>query len=101
MDPEKNQLSIKSPPISGSFLTKEPAFFRRERLKKRFIKVLLYATGAVVLLALHSLAQHDILTANFDSQQMEGNKHGRPRLTIKEREKLFLYVHRPLEIYVD
>jgi hypothetical protein len=104
MDPEKNQLSIKSPPISGSPLAKESAFFRRERLKKRFLKVLLYAAGAVVLLALHSLAQHDILTANFDlssSQQMESNKHGRPRLTIKEREKLFLYVHRPLEIYVD
>ena len=77
MDPEKNQLSTKS-------VTKS-AFFRRDRLGKVLL-ILLFAVGAVqVLLALQGLVQHNTLTP----------KHGRLRLTTKEREKLFLYVHRP------
>jgi hypothetical protein len=85
MDPEKNQLSTNSSP---------PAI-HSPRLKKRLLKVFLYTASAVgFLLAFHSLAQHDRLTANSDSplQQVQDDKHGRHRLTMKMREQLFLYV---------
>ena len=97
MDPEKTQLSTKSlqiySPATGS------ASLRRDRLRRKYLKVLFFIAGAVSLLALHGLVQHDTSTT---LQQKEADNHGRPRLTTKERERLFLYVHRPLQLsFVD
>jgi len=86
MDPEKNQLSENSSPPA--------AFFRRER-NKGFLQALSYAAVIVLLLlGIHRLE----LIAGFNSSlpRTEGHGYRHHRLTVKEREKLFLYVRRPL-----
>jgi hypothetical protein len=86
MDPEKNELSAKSP--LGSSVPTESTCFRPERLKKRFLNVLLYVSGAFILLVvLNTLVLHDIPETPLHTEV----KHEH-RLTTKEREELFLYV---------
>jgi hypothetical protein len=102
MDPEKNQLSMKSPP--AVLLVTEPTRSRREKHWKGFLRVFFHVTGAIaLLLGFHRLVQHGTFTENFDTlslQQIEGGKHRHHRLTMKERENMFLYVCQLLTVFV-
>lgn len=90
MDPEKNEFSTKSPLVPS--VPTELTCFRRERLKKRFLNVLLYVSSAFILLAVfHTLALHEKVENPSSFLHAEDGKHGH-RLTMKEREELFLYV---------
>jgi hypothetical protein len=103
MDPEKNQLSTKSSP---AILLVKPTRFRREKHGKEFLRVFCQVTGAIaLLLGFHCLVQHGTFTTNLDTpslQQIEGGQHRHHRLTMKEREKMFLYVCRLVVIsFID
>jgi len=89
MDSEKNQ----RPPTA--------ALLRRERRKRFRVQALSCTAVAFLLLLLIHHFGHDISIAGFNSLSLprtEGRKYGHHHPTMKEREKLFLYVRRLLVI---